>query len=269
MEDQTIEHRPITREIALVQNVTTEDVWNWLSKGWHDFRCSWLIGMTYSAGFVIIGLFVSFGFYYYDLPQLILPSLTGFLLVGPAVGVGYYEISRRLQNDEPITFLSTLAGYKRNTLGIMGLGICLVFLLQIWIRLSFTVFALSFPGVMPEWSDIFARFLTMEGVYFAISTTCLGAVFATLVFFGAAFAMPLMVGRKSVLISSMITSAYAVYRNPAAMILWAAIIVIATGIGILTAFIGLIITLPLIGHATWHSYQQVFQGELAPEVHDE
>ncbi|WP_025897988.1 DUF2189 domain-containing protein [Sneathiella glossodoripedis] len=97
----------------------------------------------------------------------------------------------------------------------------------------------------------------MEGLHFAIAMVLIGAVFATGVFLVGAFSMPMMVDKGSVLLPSLITSAYAVVRNKNAMILWASIIVIFTGIGLLTAGIGLIFTLPLIGHATWHGYRQV------------
>ncbi|MCW9034561.1 MAG: DUF2189 domain-containing protein [Rhodospirillales bacterium] len=219
------------------------------------------VSMSYAGLFIAFGLFLSFGFHFLGWPYLILPGLSGFLLVGPAVGVGFYEISRRHELGEKATFLDTLLAFRRNTWGIMGMGIALVFLFQVWIRLSFTIFALNFPGVMPEWSDIFARAMSMEGVYFGIYITALGSVFSTLIFFAAGFAMPLMLDRKTILIPSMIASVYAIFSNKSAMILWAGLIVIFTGLGLALACIGLIVTLPLIGHATWHAYKQVMSGD--------
>jgi len=248
-------------EMALVGDVSTDDVWRWLAEGWKDLKANAAISMTYAGLFVVFGFALSFGFYFMGWPYLVLPGLSGFLLVGPAVGIGFYEISRRSAAGEPVSLLNALLAFRRNTLGIMGLGIALVFLFQVWIRLSFTVFAISFPGVMPEWSDIFTRALSMEGIYFGIAITALGSVFATLIFFAAGFAMPLMLDRKTILIPSLIASAYAVGRNKGAMVLWAGLIVAFTGLGLATASLGLIITLPLIGHATWHAYKQVMAGD--------
>ena len=148
-------------------------------------------------------------------------------------------------------------GYRRNTYAIMSLGITLVFMLQVWIRLSFTIFALNFPGVMPDWVIILKRAISIEGVYFGISITVLGSLFALVIFFACAFAMPLMVDRKTVLIPSMLTSVYAVWRNRRAMLLWAPLIVVIMTAGLLPVFVGLAITFPLIGHATWHAYRDV------------
>ena len=249
-------------EFALVRDVGTDDVWRWLSAGWADLKANLAVSLGYTAVFIGLGLIISFGFYFMDWPYLILPALSGFLLVGPAVGIGFYEISRRHHAGEPVSALKAISASGANKLGIFGLGIALVFLLQVWIRSSFTIFALNFVGVMPEWAEIFARALSMEGLYFSIAIILWGAVFATLIFFAAAFAMPMMLDRKTVLLPSMITSAYAVGRNKNAMLLWAAIIVVFTGVGLATAFIGLLVTLPLIGHATWHAYKQVMSGDL-------
>lgn len=249
-------------EMALVTDVTTEDVWKWLGAGWSDLKANSAVSISYTALFIILGLVISFGFYFMGWPYLILPALTGFLLVGPAVGIGFYEISRRYAAGEKVSLIGAVTAARYNKLGIFGFGVALAFVFQMWIRISFTVFALNFPGIMPDWGIIIMRTFSMEGVYFGISIALVGAVFATCIFFAGAFTMPMMMDRNSVLLPSIITSAYAVQRNRNAMILWAAIIVILTGIGLVTAGIGLIVTLPLVGHATWHAYKQVMSGDL-------
>lgn len=252
----------LVREMALVREVGTDDVWKWLAAGWSDLKSNTAVSVSYAALFIIIGFAVSFGFYFMGWPYLILPGLTGFLLVGPAVGIGYYEISRRHAAGEKVSLFAAVTAARYNKLGIFGFGIALAFVFQVWIRISFTVFALNFPGIMPDWGIILQRSFSMEGVYFGISIGLVGAFFATCIFFVGAFSMPMMMDRKSVLLPSLITSAFAVARNRNAMILWAATIVIFTGIGLVTAGIGLMVTLPLIGHATWHAYKQVMSGDL-------
>ncbi|WP_417782926.1 DUF2189 domain-containing protein [Terasakiella pusilla] len=247
-------------EMALVRKVHTDDVFQWLAKGWADTKALKGVSMIYAALFLILGVFVSFGFYHLELPYLVLPSLSGFLLIGPALAVGFYEGSLRRQQGMPFQLGHAVFGFKRNTYSVMAMGIAQVFLFMVWIRLSFTLFAIAFPGVMPEWGPILDRAMSLEGLHFAFMITALGAVFAVIIFFSGAFSLPMMIDRKTVLIPAMLTSAYAIYLNFHVMILWAFLIVLLMFAGLVTG-VGLILTFPLIGHATWHAYQQVLGSE--------
>ena len=256
---EVFELKPMVAEITLVKDVSTQDVWTWIAKGWEDFRVCAAVSGTYAAGFVALGLFISVGFYFLDLPYLILPALSGFLLVGPALAVGFYDISRLRAAGKTPTLKDVFLGVRRNPLGIFGLGMALVFVFQVWIRISFTIAAISFPGVGPEIADMLTRAVTtFQGIHFTIAISALGFVFALAVFVTCAFAIPMMIDRRTVLLPAMIASAYAVARNRTAMILWAAVITGVMSLGLLTFTIGLVVTFPLIGHATWHAYKHVF-----------
>lgn len=259
---EAFELKPMIAELALVRAASTQDIWSWLAKGWEDFRACAGVSSVYAASFVAVGLFISFGFYFMELPYLILPALSGFLLVGPALAVGFYDISRLRAEGKTPRLRHAFLGFRRNPLGIFGLGMALVFVFQVWIRMSFTIAAISFPGVGPEIADMLTRAVTtLQGVHFAIAIGALGFVFALAVFMSCAFAIPMMVDRRTILLPAMIASAYAVARNKTAMILWAGVITGVMSLGLLTFTIGLIVTFPLIGHATWHAYKHVFAPE--------
>jgi uncharacterized membrane protein len=248
----------MVEEMAWPQRVHTDDVFQWLAKGWADTKALKGVSMTYAALFLCVGIYISFGFYYLELPYLILPSLSGFLLVGPAFAVGFYEASRRRQAGEDCSLVDVLFGFKRNTYAILGIGLAQVFLFMVWIRLSFTLFAVAFPGVTLELDTIAERALSMEGVNFALMIATLGFCFACIIFLSGAFSLPLMVDHQTLLIPALLTSAYAVIKNIRVMVLWAFLVVLLMFAGLITG-IGLIVTFPLIGHATWHAYQQVIQ----------
>lgn len=249
-------------EMALPIQVTSDDVFQWLAKGWADTKALKGVSMTYATLFLCLGLFISFGFYHLDLPYLILPALSGFLLVGPAFAIGFYEGSLRRFKGQGFSLSDALFAFRRNSYSLMAIGIAQVFLFMVWIRLSFTLFGVAFPGIMPEWHVILERALSMEGVHFALMISSLGAVFATIIFLTGAFSLPLMIDRKTVLIPAMLTSIYAVFINLKVMVLWAAVIVLVMFAGLVTG-VGLLIAFPLVGHATWHAYCQVFRKEAA------
>ena len=259
--DKTLpEQTFLVPEMALPQRIETDAVFQWLAKGWADTKALKGVSMVYAALFLILGLFISFGFYHLDMPYLVLPGISGFLLVGPALAIGFYEGSLRRERGELFSLSHAVFAFKRNSYSLMAIGIAHVFLFMVWIRLSFTLFAVAFPGIMPEWAAIIERAISVEGLNFAIMIIGLGAVFATIIFFTGSFSLPLMIDRKTVLIPAMLTSAYAVFINFRAMVMWAAIIVLLMFAGLITG-IGLIVTFPLIGHATWHAYKDVMAEE--------
>ncbi len=56
-------------------------------------------------------------------------------------------------------------------------------------------------------------------------------------------------------VTAMLASFLALVRNLPMMLVWAALIVALTAVGVATAFIGLVFLMPLVGHATWHAYR--------------
>jgi uncharacterized membrane protein len=69
----------------------------------------------------------------------------------------------------------------------------------------------------------------------------------------------MMLDRNQDTVTAMLASFLALVRNLPAMLVWGALIVALTAVGMATAFIGLIITMPLVGHATWHAYRALIE----------
>ena len=70
-----------------------------------------------------------------------------------------------------------------------------------------------------------------------------------------------MLDREVDFVTAMITSFNAVLQNFVPMMIWAALIVALLVVGMLPAFLGLFVVLPLLGHATWHLYQRVLRDD--------
>jgi uncharacterized membrane protein len=92
----------------------------------------------------------------------------------------------------------------------------------------------------------------------------IGTVFALITFTFSAFSMPMLMDRRIDAITAVVTSINAVLRNKRAMIVWAVLIVVAVAIGFATAMLGLAITMPVIGYATWHGYRETIDAGAYP-----
>ncbi|MBI4755969.1 MAG: DUF2189 domain-containing protein [Betaproteobacteria bacterium] len=225
----------------------------WLRDGWQDLARNPLPSLAYGlilavAGWVILA-FAS------GHPYLFVAAVSGFLLVGPLLAAGLYELSRRQAAGEPANFDDSLDGLRPHRGNLLQFGLVLALLAIAWERLSALMFGLFFDGDVRQVTDLAYRaFFSWEDTGFLMAYTLVGAVLALLVLAIAAVSVPMIMDRGSDVVTAMLTSAKAVGINPVAMLVWTALIVVLTLVGFATLLIGLVVIIPLLGHATWHAY---------------
>ena len=243
-----------------VNTVSIDDTFKWLGAGWRDFKRSGLTSLAYGGVFVLAGFLLTVGLYLTGFEYLIAPMTAGFLLVGPALTVGFYAISRDLEAGRKPSLARALNAWRVNPVHLMGMGLGLVLFLIIWVRLAVMTFAVSFPHVnlgIP--SIINTALFTADGLVFLAIGTVVGSVMASLAFVASVFSLPLMLDRKADIIQALVISVVAVIMNFRVMMAWAALIVVFTFAGLFTMYIGLAVVLPLLGHASWHAYRAVIK----------
>lgn len=98
---------------------------------------------------------------------------------------------------------------------------------------------------------------TNEGVLFLAIGNLDGAVLSLILFSLTVVSFPLLLEREVDFITAMITSVRATVTSPAPMIGWAAVIVILLVVSAMPLFLGLVVTLPVLGHTTWHLYRRI------------
>jgi len=241
-----------------VRRVTTDAPWLWLEKGWNDFRRAPATGLAYGLVFTLASFAITLGLYALDLAVLILPLAAGFALVAPFLAVGVYETSRRLESGEPVGFAATALAWRRAPGGLLMAGVMVMLFFLAWVRLATLLFALFYGVETPGLSALMGDMLfTPRGLAFLAVGSAIGAVLALVVFAISAVAFPFILDRDVFVLAAIATSAVAVVRNPAPMLLWAFLIALFIAAGIVTAFLGLLIFFPLLGHATWHAYRDL------------
>lgn len=227
----------------------------WLRAGVRDLRGAPGPSLFYGAAFALAGwlIYLVFRFAYayaYGLTW-------GFLLVGPYLATGLYDISRRLEAGEPVRLRPTLTAWRRNVGAFSIFWIVLTVLMLLWSRASLIVFALYFSSGLPTVNELLGRVLSPEHWDFVLTYFAVGALFATIAFSISVVSIPLMLDRDTDAIVAAITSVRALMRNPAPMMLWGVLIVALIGAGFATRFLGLVVAAPIVGHATWHAYRDL------------
>jgi uncharacterized membrane protein len=237
-----------------IRKVGLDRPWVWLAAGWRDLARAPRVSLAFGAVFALGGYALSLGLWLYGLVYLVLPLAAGFMIVGPVLAMGFYEISRRHAAGEPVSFRTALGAFARNPRQLAVMSFVLLLVMLTWIRLAIMIFMLYWGLTPPSFEDLIVNtFLRPDSLPFLAFGTAAGALFAAIAFSISAVSIPMLLDPRVDVITAVVTSVRAVRENPLAMLLWAALIAGFTAAGIATFYLGLIITMPLIGHATWHA----------------
>lgn len=248
------------RELARVEDITTEQPWFWLAEGWRDLRQSPATSIGYGALFVIASYLITLGMVMSGTFYLIPALLGGFFLVAPALGLGLYEVSRRNERGEPANFMHALRAIGRHSFQVSTMGAALVVCYIGWFLVANLIFTLMSSGISPSLDNAIPYLFSVQNMPMLIVGTLVGAVFALVVFAFSAVSVPMLLDRDDVdVLSAMRISFEACRYNPLPMLLWAALIVLIVLGGFVTLYVGLAIGFPLLAHATWHAYRELIK----------
>ncbi len=241
-----------------VNEITLDHPWEWLGKGWKDLREAPKFSLSYGAAFVVISYLLTFGLVYEQLFFIIPPLAAGFFLVAPLLGIGLYQISASLERGEEVQFCNATKAWKVNEVHLSAMALVLVLVVLVWMLAALLVFALFYDQPVPTWENFIPEvFLSGKSPVFLFSGIFAGALIAGFTFSITAISVPMLMDRRVDVLTAMQTSMRAVWKNWQAMTLWASLIVMFVGVGIATFYIGLVVSMPLIGHATWHAYRDL------------
>lgn len=230
----------------------------WLEQGWKDFRRAPVPSLTYGTMLVLCSYLVAWVALTLGNFFSLLALASGFIFLGPILAMAFYEISLQLQAKQKPNIETTLSESLKHIGDQLVFTLILLVIFLVWARAA-SMIHIFFPANTSASATDLAVFLGIG--------TIVGSIFATLVFCISAFSLPMLVDRKTDTITAVITSFNAVLRNKSAMCIWAMLITLSVAAGLLTGFLGLAITLPIIGHATWHAYQETIDATAWPK-HD-
>jgi uncharacterized membrane protein len=229
----------------------------WLAAGWRDYRAHPLASSFYGVCFAVMGWLIVFTFRHAY--EYVSALVTGFFLVGPFFAIGLYDLSRRRERGLPGWLAPTLDAWRVNVGAIGMFALVLGVILLVWARASLIVFALFYTGEMPSVAGFMEQMLSPENLEFVFAYLCVGGFFAVLVFAISVVSVPMMLDRDTDGIVAVLTSLRAFAGNVPAMIAWGSIIVALTTAGFALYFAGLVVTVPVLGHATWHAYRALVE----------
>ena len=256
---------PEKRGRPRVNKVTADDITASLKAGFSDFLARPVMSGFFGLFYAVFGILFVWCLFWLGKAWMVIPAAIGFPLVAPFAAAGLYEMSRRLQKGEGFGWyeiLTVMANQRKREMGWMAF--VTLFILWVWFYQFRTVLVIVLQDSSFSDLDGFLNtvFFTAEGWTFLAIGTCVGAFLSAALFSVTVVAMPLLLDRDIDFITAMLTSIRVVQENPKVMLGWAAIITVTMLLSLVPAFLGLIFTLPILGHTTWHLYQRA----VAPDV---
>jgi len=240
-----------------LRTVAASRPFSWIAAGAADFGANPPASLFYGACFAGMGWVLNLVFN--NAVQYTSGLTMGFLLVGPLLAIGLYDLSRQRESGVNPTLAHSIVAWRSNigAIGIYVLIVTVLFLL--WARASLVAFALFYTQDMPTMAGFLKQVVSLENYEFLVAYFAVGLIFATLVFAISVVSIPYLLDAQVDAVTAAAASVVALARNPKAMMVWAGLIVTSTFIGFETAYLGLAITVPLVGHASWHAYRELVE----------
>jgi len=228
----------------------------WLKAGANDLKRAPLVSISYGLIFVALGALLSAGLWWIGAAAWIPVALSSFALIAPLFAVGFYQISKHLDEGKAVSFndIWLVSGEKISQVAFLGL--LLIILLLGWARIAQFLYAYFASQDYTTLAEFSSWVLTHPaGLLMAVVGTIIGAGLALAAFAISAISFPMLIDREVDAATALIASVTAVRRYPLAMLTWAWLIAFWTIIGTAFFLVGLAVVFPWLGHASWRAYQ--------------
>lgn len=238
------------------------EAFRWLAQGWRDVTAHPLSSLSYGVLICVLSVSIIVAMFGLGLDYVVLPAVTGFMIVGPLLPVGLYEKSDLLAAGKQASLTSMVSVKPRCGGQIFFVGVLLCLLLIAWMRAAVIIYALFF-GLLPfPGLDHVIPMLTSTSAGWGalIVGSIVGAIFAAFSFAISVFSIPMMFHRNIDALTAMGSSLALVWNNLSVMVTWGAIVLAFSALIIATGSVAMIIIFPLLGHGTWHAYRAIAGG---------
>lgn len=246
--------------VTVASDLRVRDLRAALASGWRDFTACPVFGLFFGGIYVVAGLFLYYALFNWGAVVWLIPAAAGFPLLAPFVAVGLYEVSRRRELGLPMSWSAVLGALRgRGDEQILSMGVIVFVAFGFWLMIAHGIFAvfMAESGIGSESLELFS---TTAGIMMLVVGTIVGAIMALAFFAITVMSLPLLVDREADFLTAIIVSLGTVRSNRFVMVTWAVWIAIGLFIAMVPLFLGLLVALPVFGHATWHLYRRAVQG---------
>lgn len=243
-----------------IRRITLTDIKDVLLRGLRDYGAYRTDVLFICLIFPLAGLVLAQITLRFGVLPLLFPLISGFALIGPFAAAGLYEMSRRQEQGKPISWSDAFGIFGSPSFAaIIKLGLVLLGIFLVWLAAAMLIYWMTLGPAMPTSLGAFISdvFTTAAGWQMIVIGVAVGFLFALLVLAIGAVSFPLLLDRQVRITTAMRTSVRAMMVNPVPMLAWGLIVAASLVVGAALVLVGLVVVMPVLGHATWHLYRKV------------
>lgn len=247
------------REISVTSELSLADLRLALAAGWRDFAAYPKFGLFFASFFVTAGIMLAYLLGSKGETAWLIPAAAGFPLLAPFTAVGLYEVSRRREAGLPLSWASVLGALRgRGDEQILSMGVIIFVAFGFWIIVAHGVFAifLGESGLGPNPIDVLS---STAGIAMLLVGSISGGMMALAFYTITVMSLPMLVDRDVDFLTAIIASLQAIRSNRFVLLAWAALVALLLFVAMIPLFLGLLVVLPTLGHATWHLYRRTIR----------
>ena len=266
-------HSPEAPLLPAVRPLAADRPLAWLVLGFRDLARSPLLSLLHGVVMTLLGW--CFTWLAHDRFGLLCGAISGFLVVAPVLATSLYAMSRAHERGEPVDAALLLRTWTQWQLrlrlqpdsywSLIRFGLLLALAATGWVLVSSALITLLAPVPIRAPIDFLRHVVARNDHWLFELWLLLGGLMAAPVFASSVISMPLLLDRQVSVLQAVLTSWKVVLTHPVGMALWAFLIMLFSLLGLLSLFLGLVLVVPLLGHASWHAYRELVDASQWPE----
>lgn len=237
----------------------------WLVLGFRDLCHNPWLSLAHGLVSALTGLV--FTGLAYDHFWLLAGLMSAFMVLAPVLATSLYAMSRAIERGEPVKLSLLVHTWTRWNIklqsqpdsywALIRFGLLLSLAAVGWVFTSSALIRLMAPVPIHTPMDFLRHVVASQNHVLFELWLALGGLMAAPVFASSVVSMPLLLDRQVSVLQAVLTSWKAVLTHPITLALWAFLLMGLSLLGLFSLFIGLILVVPLLGHASWHAYREM------------